>query len=661
MKLIELTAKNFMPYFGDLEIRFPQDRDRNVLVVLGDNMRGKTSLLNAVRWSFYGVALGRHSREIALKDLVNREAASQGDWTVESCIKFEAGGHQYELRRRASKRAYVSVPTRSQDFEVSRALKRDDIVISDHLVDMELNRLAPEQTSRFFLFDGELLQEYESLLMEGSEQGRRIKEAIEQALGVPTLIRGREDARTLLKAAQKQQNSEIAKVAGLERQAARQAELQAKIAAREADIEKLKQRLKETRTQRDDLDDFINGTDAVHQAKVRLTAKEGLLENALRRQRELEDQRLLLLRDAWRDVLRPHLSLKREHLQQQYSQINEKFAARSNLQARVEQLKASVEEAICASCGQPVNEEQRIRNSQELGRLEAQLAGAFLDMDRFLSFSAQMKDLDKLLRPGPSESLLHVQRELVKLSVEQTQLENEIESLRDQVRGHDTADIARKRAHRDGLIREEGRLESSMDEATSLLDKDNRELQMLSRALEGNPQARTARSSAMVRLADELERSFSASISRLREDLKVQVEHLATVAFKQLTTQSKYSRLKINDNYGLAIVDELGQEVSLRSAGAEQIVALALIDGLARAGRSPGPVIMDTPFGRLDPKHRLNIMRYLPANHEQIVLLVHEGEFSMASDMPAIGSRIGSVYEIKEVNPRHSRLERVVQ
>lgn len=661
MKLIELSAKNFMPYFGELKIQFPKDRDRNVLVILGDNMRGKTSILNAVRWAFYGTALGRHSREIALKDLVNREAASQGDWSLETCIKFEAEGHVYEFRRRASKRPYVSVPTRSQDFEVSRALKRDDIVIADHLVDIEMNRLAPEQTSRFFLFDGELLQEYESLLMEGSEQGKRIKEAVEQALGVPTLIRGREDAQTILKAAQKQQNSDIAKVAGLERQAARQAELQSKIATREADIVKLKDRLRSTRIERDDLDDFINGTDAVHQAKLRLTTKEGLLESAVRRQKELEAQRLVLLRDAWREILRPQLNLKREQLQGQYDRLNEKFAERSTLQARIEQLKTAVENTLCPACGQAVNEDQRVRNSAELGRLEAELAGAFVDMNRFLTYSGEIKELDKLLRPGPSESLLHVERDLVRVSVEQTQLENEIENLRDQVQGHDTAVIARKRAYRDGLIKEEGRLESSIDEATSLVEKDNRELQMLSRALEGNPAARTAKSSAMVRLADELERAFSASISRLREDLKIRVERLATAAFKQLTTQAKYSRLQINDNYGLAIVDDLGQEVSLRSAGAEQIVALALIDGLARAGRSPGPVIMDTPFGRLDPKHRLNIMQYLPANHEQLVLLVHEGEFSVASDMPAIASRIGGVYEIAEVNPRHSRVERVVQ
>ena len=47
MKLIDLSMKNFMPYRGLQRLSFPEDPQRNVMVVLGDNMRGKTSLLNA--------------------------------------------------------------------------------------------------------------------------------------------------------------------------------------------------------------------------------------------------------------------------------------------------------------------------------------------------------------------------------------------------------------------------------------------------------------------------------------------------------------------------------------------------------------------------------------------------------------------------------------
>ena len=48
----------------------------------------------------------------------------------------------------------------------------------------------------------------------------------------------------------------------------------------------------------------------------------------------------------------------------------------------------------------------------------------------------------------------------------------------------------------------------------------------------------------------------------------------------QLITEKTYLRLDINENYGLSIIDRHKRSVPERSAGAEQIVALALIDGL---------------------------------------------------------------------------------
>ena len=48
------------------------------MLVFGDNMRGKTSLLNAIRWALYGKTMDRLSREIPIYDLVNSEAKRLG-------------------------------------------------------------------------------------------------------------------------------------------------------------------------------------------------------------------------------------------------------------------------------------------------------------------------------------------------------------------------------------------------------------------------------------------------------------------------------------------------------------------------------------------------------------------------------------------------------
>ncbi len=661
MRLIELSAVNFMPYMGQMSLAFPSDPGRNVMLVFGDNMRGKTSLLNALRWVFYGKALGRHSREIPLQDLINKEAALEGDWSMEACVSFEAEGHSYELRRRATKRALVSKPSRPEDFEVARALKKDGMVLGDHLIDSEINRFAPEQTSRFFLFDGELLQEYESLLIDGSEQGKKIKEAIEQALGVPTLIRGREDAQTLLRTAQKQQTKDLEKISGLERQTERQGTLQSQSESVEHDLRSLGAKLANTTKERKSLDDFIERTEAIYKAKEQLSANQASLRQNIDRQAELSAQRLGLIQDAWREMLRGQLTLKRDQLHDGHNKLRDEMLRRSRIQGRVAQLRQSIESASCDSCGQPLHQAQREAAGEELGGLEAVLRGITVDEGAMQAFSAEIRDLDRLLRPSSAPQIAGVDRDLARLSVDMTRLENEAERLTDFVKGQDTEEIARKRALRDGLLKEEGRLEQDMRTNEVRLDKFEKELAMLSRALENMPLASGAKSSKVVKLASALERVFGRSIDRLRDDLRSRVQQLASDAFKLMTTQANYSSLRINGNYGLTILDERGHEVPVRSAGAEQIVALSLIDGLARAGRSAGPVVMDTPFGRLDRRHRANILKYLPTTTNPLILLVHEGEVNKSSDMDQIASRIGCVYEIKEVSPRHSRIERVSQ
>lgn len=659
MKLISLTVENFMPYKGEATLAFPQDPTRNVMVVFGDNMRGKTSLLNSLRWVFYGKALGRHLRELPLHELLNKEATLEGCWTMDVGVQFEAEGHRYDLRRRATKRAIVAQPTRPEDFEVHVALKKDGIPIAGNLVDAEINRFAPEQVSRFFLFDGELLQEYETLLIEGSDQGKRIKEAIEQVLGVPTLTHGRDQATTLLRSATRQQTKDLAHVAGLESQAQRQASWQTKLESFEADLDRLRIKLTKTAEERSALDDELEQMDQVHSAKLRIDFLGEREKDIQKEQKALSDERLLQLREAWRDLLRPKLMVKQQFLFQAQSQITGQMDERSKLEARAADLRSFLSTSTCPTCGQPLHDDKRAKAGSELGEIEAILRTITIDRSGLTQVSAEMQEISRLLKPGVGSRISDIDAQMRKLGVELTKVENEAEKLREEIKGYDTADIARKRAFRDGLVREEGQLARDIAADQKNIDDAKKELAIIAKALQNLPQARASRSTALVRVYTALERVFGESVERLRDDLRRHVEARATESFRSLTTQKAYRGLEINNNYGLTILDERGAPVTVRSAGAEQIVALSLIDGLARTGRAAGPVVMDTPFGRLDLRHRDNILRYLPTTTSQLILLVHDGEIRRETDLLPIAERIGAAYQIKEVNPRHSVIEKV--
>ncbi len=657
MKILSLSMTNFMPYKGEHVVEFPTDPSLNVMVVFGDNMRGKTSLLNALRWVFYARAYGRHLHEIPLHSLLNKDAAAEGDFTMEIRVRYEADGHQYDLRRRATRREHVAIPSRPEDMTHECSLQKDSIVVAGNQVETEINRNVPEQVSRFFLFDGELLQEYETLLIESSEQGGRIKAAIEQVLGVPTLVHGRDEAGAILKAAQKQQTKDLQQMQGMAAQAERQGALQEREAAQERALAGLKERLNSTKEQREALDDELEQVEAVYLAKTQSDALEKRQREIIVRQEQIALERLGLAKSAWLDLVQPKLNERRERLLDEQARISAVISKKAAIEASIETTMRLLAESTCPTCGQEMAAERKPGIEGRLADLKAEALALRADGDALARVSSDLRDAGRLMGSGVGATLRSLAREERTLAVELTRIDNEKERIDEKIRGYDTEDIARKRRLRDSRVKEEGSNEREIVEAERDLKKTRDDLAVASRVIANLPEARAKRSTTKVGLCQALERAFAESVERLRDELRRKVEAKATEAFRRLTTQSKYSGLEINSNYGLTILDENGERVNVRSAGAEQIVALSLIDGLARTGRAAGPVVMDTPFGRLDLKHRDNILRYLPETTSQLVLLVHDGEIRKETDLAPVAAKIGKSYVIREVTPRHSKIE----
>ena len=141
-------------------------------------------------------------KEIDLINLVNRDAQDEDDFTMSVTLAFEADGSEYELARSVEPFDVIGKPKNSTHFKKDVLLRRNGSVVKGEDIEPSVNGFIPEQVSRFYLFDGELLDEYESLLREDTAQGQAIKEAIEQILGVPALVNARNEIKTLLKSAQ---------------------------------------------------------------------------------------------------------------------------------------------------------------------------------------------------------------------------------------------------------------------------------------------------------------------------------------------------------------------------------------------------------------------------------------------------------------------------
>ena len=109
------------------------------------------------------------------------------------------------------------------------------------------------------------------------------------------------------------------------------------------------------------------------------------------------------------------------------------------------------------------------------------------------------------------------------------------------------------------------------------------------------------------------------------------LEKLILGCFKILHRKKNFIKsIKIDTTeFNLKISDNKDTEVNTEvlSAGERQLLAVAILWGLAKASNSAAPTIIDTPLGRLDSEHRLNLVeKYFPTASKQVILLSTDEE-----------------------------------
>jgi len=306
-----------------------------------------------------------------------------------------------------------------------------------------------------------------------------------------------------------------------------------------------------------------------------------------------------------------------------------------------------------------LDESIRKKLGTEIADIELALESANREKTSATEASHELTTLSRIRGTGAAAELGILERRENKSNLEITRCESEIEAREDKIRNHEVANIARLQKRRDGLKELVGSANNEIKKTREQIEQNAARINQLSKLMSRNPEGRKQKSTREVEVYSELTQIFSGGIDLLRERLRDKVADEATKVFKQLTTEPTFSGLKINQNYGLTILDRDGRQVTIRSAGAEQIVAMSLLGALNRSANRPGPIVVDTPFGRLDPKHRLNILKYIPHMGDQVIFLVHEGEIHRERDLDPIKNFIGSTFEIRRISSSHSEIVRV--
>ncbi len=643
MIIEELVLHNFGLYKGCQRVELtPQNANRPITLIGGLNGGGKTTFLDAIQLSLYGRRArcsnrGNLSYDEYLRRSINYHADPAQGSSVEIQIKQQMNGEERIYRINRSWRLRKQKLIEKVGVTLNGVADR---ILGDSWYEI-VEEIFPSSLSDLFFFDGEKIEEFANL--EHSRQS--VGKAISALLGIDLVDRltadlGVYDSRQKINlgtAADKKRidslKEECDRIEGTRLEyVAKRAYIQTnEIDRLDRELEWLSEKYKSEggdligsqQSLRDDREDLKRQLQAIQARLVELAAGAAPLSlvrtlikktNAQSKTEELSKknrilQTVLMTRDE--ELLAALISAKSDPIL--LDVINDFF--KRDRRSR----DASLATTSYLELGESAV--QVLENLSE-GHLFSNIAKPVKGLiNQFNLRRERIADIDHKLASIPDAERL-------------ASLSDEIEKVR--------ANLEHSRIDLSALELEIGRLERERKSKETILQREIEHV--FGSELDREDVNRSLSHSKKVRGVIERFREIL-----LQKQVK-QIEHLVLDSYRQLLRKTTLiETLHINPrDFSLELRNTEDQIVPAErlSAGERQLLAVALLWGLARFSGRPLPIIIDTPLGRLDASHRQNLIeRYFPNASHQVILLSTDQEIGL-DQYKQMTSSVGRSYTL---------------
>jgi DNA sulfur modification protein DndD len=620
----ELVLENFGSYLGRNTIDLLPDSAENsrpIILIGGMNGGGKTTIMDAMRLALYGARAqcstrGNLSYGDFLNQCISRQMPAHEKARIELAFQVADAGNLLNIRivrywERNPKDGKDTLGILVNDWADKNLLNTWDEYIEN---------LLPLGISNLFLFDGEQVKE----LAEQDTPPVAVFDAIQSLLGLELAERLAADLDVLVSRKRREVASkhQLAAIEEIEAKLERQ---QSELVAAERESARLAEKLKVAIEQEEHaFDKFVR-----EGGKIAAQGKELDLESKSIQSR-IEEQR-----QGLRILAGGSLPLAL------IAPLLERVRAQGAIELRHQQGKAALDLLV-----------DRDRKLIEYLQQQQILADKIDEIQTFLDRENQQLTTEIAL-PEPAwlaaepetidrlNDLLKydLDRDKQKVGALQTQLdklEAELDFLDRQIAEAASPEEYARLKESEAIARQQ----VSQLKADQIVNQ--RLYQELDRTIAKTKQELANYTETNIKLKNDLHiidsvAKVKATLQIFKEKLTLKkinrLENEVTECFRYLLHKSELvNRVTIDSNtFTLSLHDREGKLLPKHrlSAGEKQLLAIALLWGLARVSGRQLPIAIDTPLGRLDSSHRTNLIeRYFPAASEQVILLSTDTEIA---------------------------------
>ncbi|MDA7735950.1 hypothetical protein N8840_00345, partial [Porticoccaceae bacterium] len=545
-------------------------------------------------------------------------------------------------------------------------IQEDNEWIYGDALNKYIKEMLSSEISDFFLFDGEMLQQYKGLSTD-TNSAKKLKTQIEKVIKTPYIKTARDDLKIIKR--------DLVQKIG---EGTDDKQLQIVLAG----LRELSEEEDKYENTLDDLTGYIEAEREVLKSIESDLASHSAMMETMTNLNEINEKVTFTVHEidnakeiiksqgsnAWSYLASSLIQSKKMHLETEENELSSFIEENRTRDILTSLLDDSSHH--CKLCDSILSPEKKIAIKNKLSDHSIQ--------DTALA-EEKLKDIRKLLNKiSSSDDLAILRRQPQKYYDKVVELQDydiEIENLKRQTNLSEQKDIKELLTKQSESLHEIQKLEDSIDQCNQELygpnaikgnglygpegiQKTKKIREDLLQKLQKDKPAYD-KNQNLLKLCTDAEKVLSNTLERLIEEVRKEIESSANEMYRKMTVEKSRTSLKINEAFGLDVIDVNGERITTSSAG-NQIVALSLLYGLKHATGLKGPLLIDTPFARVDLEHRQSMLNSYAEMTDQIILLVHSGEIHEGGDLElSISKNIGSRYTIQKESDTKSTLMRV--
>jgi DNA sulfur modification protein DndD len=638
MKIEKIMMKNFRQFYDLHELEFSTDNKKNITIIHAENGVGKTTILNAVLWAMYGETTNRFEQK---DSIINFTAVKEGAKGAFVEVYFEHEDEDYlVLRHYLNKNGKGSEELKA--FKISEG-DYEELPAPASFV----NSVIPSDISKYFFFDGEHAETFAS-----EHNNRDVNNAIRNILGCGMVETAIEDLQKISKDYQR----DIGQIAGTtERE-----KLESSRRKLELDVDQAKKYVKELgkeietkEHQEGQIQKKLRGSEGARKLQGVRDHKNRDLKDAVRQLADAQSEV-----SGW--VSEHGLAVVSQKLASESLDFIEEGSSRGAIPSpyNEEFVTKILEDEICI-CDRPIKagskEFKAVRSLLEHAANASLRGKVSRARGRTTAIKEEAKSSPAALeaaikrRESCAERVSLYERELAEIS------ENIRKLPEDKSREQEEA-----RLKLSGQIRQlyDKRSRTNVD-----IESNSRDLIHVQSEIDKIDSTDDLKSSLILRrdLAELCGQSLETDLEDYEKSARTAIIKMVNDILEK--TSRRHYKAIISNDFSLRMKLEADGQIVPKSGGENQLLSLAFIaslvgfSGIRRKGDGTkwiagtvAPLILDSPFGQLDPYYRTSTANFLPDLAEQVILLV-SGSQGDEKVLKAIKDRVGKEYVLVSHNP----------